>query len=1227
MKKMFFFMTAILVLTSCAIFDKANDTIPSVKTENSSGIFLIDIPGKERVFNGEFDLGTAGFGMRSFNTLIDNKFKSHPPLSTVDDPETGSCLKIASSPGRIACRFMAREIFIPGNTKFEVTFKAKLKKSPVSGELKTFFLDFRRVNSFKYGITQKERYWVKGGSLRLNEKWQTFSKVFTTPKENNYYRFTIWAKLKEYDKQLPDIFLDSIDVKIMPEKLNSRELPQVAVYTDKTAPVYQKNEAVKYKIEASFQKTVNLQELISIDIVDDQTFEVVSSHNVTLIRQSNNIYTGQLDFIPKRFGSFSTRIRQDEKLLDRVGGDFALVHPAVDSPMGTVGWGIGINGQGFGYMNRKIFPDYKGTIIFSDSHTMQDYYTILKAAGIKTDRPHSFNWNDVEPEKGKFNFNLTDYVIKGNKKNGIDTIVVLGSSFFFHNSNDIPDWAKPLCAPHKVTPEHSRKGLIPPTSLWKRYCRALMERYKGDVDVWEVLNEPNGGMSIEEYMKTLKASYEVAKSISPSLKIIGPCPTGDGQVPRFAGWSKGIIAAGGEKYMDGFSYHPYGAGNDYQKGQFFKATNLIDSIRKWLNKKDMPIYNTESFYLFNQKELCSRWTASTGLRHYIITLGNGAKLCAAFQEDLIFKATLNPHINPKTPFGVGAIPGTIVPALSNLSYHLKGMTRGTPLKLNKFINSYVFSGSKDGTALGVLWDLRPQGSGWTSSASNKGLNLYDMWGNPIEMKSDGIHLGLNPVYLVGPLNKVREFLQKSKFQLPEPLKLTGRFFKNDLYLEAKNMSAMQFSPDVEFVSVKNLNMPKSAQFAFAENIHNTVRLPGAVKTKDTVAGASFNVLVNNDSIGFGKIKLLSKSQAYELPFTEDKPLSLALPEGSSAKIMAEKDYLSLTVSVKSSNIISPEQFKPWTGDAVEVFVDCAPFTRLEQDLIRAGKGILPVWQYIVPAQGNKDEKAFWTNNKSSHAAKIATSKTSDGYSISIKIPWKALKPGGNRYGIYGIDIEVDHVEKTGKAQKETLSGKKGQSFKKRLHYPLFRVPKDAKLSSGLETHGANELINASFEKKREKSEEPTGWTKRWDRKKAIYDYGNFGYNGTKGVRVRLSEPSTKHVKAWPQKFKCNPDGKTKLLVEGLVKAENIQKIKLGSYGTGLRFFGHFYDDVNKKHMDNIGIGVNESITGSFGWKKMQCIIPVPKGATSCQLSCGLSTGVTGTVYFDDIHIKTIRSYK
>jgi hypothetical protein len=58
-----------------------------------------------------------------------------------------------------------------------------------------------------------------------------------------------------------------------------------------------------------------------------------------------------------------------------------------------------------------------------------------------------------------------------------------------------------------------------------------------------------------------------------------------------------------------------------------------------------------------------------------------------------------------------------------------------------------------------------------------------------------------------------------------------------------------------------------------------------------------------------------------------------------------------------------------------------------------------------------------------------------------------------------------------------MSGKNGQSFKKRLHYPLFRVPENADFFSGLETHGAGELLNGSFKKKWEKSNEPAGWEK------------------------------------------------------------------------------------------------------------------------------------------------------
>lgn len=1229
MKKNLCLAFAAITLASCTVFQKEAKSIPPVKVDETIGKKMIERPKSAMAFNGDFDLGTAGWALKCYIGRGHAFKKDVVKLTAVPNPDgKGLCLKVNSIPKCNLYWLAGREVYLKKGAKIELSFKAKVKKFPGSANIKSFYLDFRNFNKYRHGMSTKERYWLNGVGLRnISEKWKTVRKILTMPR-TGYYFFRFVIKSSDPEKPMPEIYIDS--VKLTPKNdiaKSSKTFPQIAIYENKTIPAYDKNEEIKYLIKADFPNAIENKKELSLDMVDDQTLKPVLSKNVELVKNKNGVYEGQCSFKSRLYGSYSTRVRDAENsALDWFGGDYVVVRPPAKQSPDSIAKGIGINS-----VAHKMFPDLNDKFLFYvESNSMKNYYDILRISGVRNVRSWNFKWKCIEPEKGKFNFADTDKMVEEYKKRDIELIGVLGVDFgkekAMKRKQNIPNWVLPLCKKHPVSKTHKLEAYVPPFDLWEDYCRALMSHYKKDIKTWEVFNEPNGWMTPENYLKYTKAAHRAARSVSPDIKVIGPCPTGDFAADRFAGWSKEFLALGGEKYIDGFAFHPYGASNDFQNGKFFEASNTVDSIRSWLKNKNMPLYNTECYHFPNS--ICLRTTqtdAATILRHYLINLGKGVKRNSSIASEQIYKYRMNPHVALNMCHNMESVPAPIGAALNNLSFLLKDMTKTKSIKLNKFINCYLFSGAENGSAVGAIWDLRPNGNQWTSGADPDSVTLLDMWGNKISSQPEGVHLGLNPIYLTGKKEDVEDYLSKSKFILSSPLKITGRFFKNDLYLNAKNMTGMSFAPEVEISSSKGLNMPKSVQFAFAGNSDCTAFLPGALKGKVSSAEAAFNVTAKNENIGSGKINFLPQNASYDLPFAGSKPLEIKLSDGSTAKFLAEKDCLSITVSVKDENIVKPKKYNPWTGDAVEIFIDPAPFASLKRDLIYGGENSLRMHQYVIPAKPSKDEKKYWTNNKSQYAPKIKTETTSNGYEVCIQIPWKAIKPGGNRYGIYGIDIEIDKLKTFGgKNKKASLGGKPGQSYKMRLHYPLFRAPEQAELYSGLEASGVEKLANGSFEKKKKDENEPKGWLKRWDRKGKTFKYGDFGYNGTKGVCVKLDEPSTKYVKAWPQKFKCNPDGKTKLLIEGFVKAENIRIAKPNPGGAGLKFFLHFYNDNKKKHMDNIGIGVRQNIVGSFGWKKIQCVIPVPRGATSCQLSCGLSKGVTGTVYFDDIHLKTIK---
>ncbi|MEK9184037.1 MAG: Ig-like domain-containing protein, partial [Patescibacteria group bacterium] len=56
---------------------------------------------------------------------------------------------------------------------------------------------------------------------------------------------------------------------------------------------------------------------------------------------------------------------------------------------------------------------------------------------------------------------------------------------------------------------------------YKDYLTKLITRYKGKVDIWSVSNEPKGEYqdNIDDYVKLVKTSYEIIKSIDPQAQV------------------------------------------------------------------------------------------------------------------------------------------------------------------------------------------------------------------------------------------------------------------------------------------------------------------------------------------------------------------------------------------------------------------------------------------------------------------------------------------------------------------------------------------------------------------------------------------------------------------------------------------------------------------------------------------------------------------------------------
>lgn len=141
-----------------------------------------------------------------------------------------------------------------------------------------------------------------------------------------------------------------------------------------------------------------------------------------------------------------------------------------------------------------------------------------------------------------------------------------------------------------VQPYYDPPGVKSPVMPeWEPWLRAIVERYKGKVKYWEILNEPNAHrITPQEYVALLKTAHDVIREVDPSALIVGICG-----VTNYPEWTDDVLSAGGAGYFDILSFHNY-IGSSPISG--WKSQRKIERTREILRKhlgKDIPMWNSE----------------------------------------------------------------------------------------------------------------------------------------------------------------------------------------------------------------------------------------------------------------------------------------------------------------------------------------------------------------------------------------------------------------------------------------------------------------------------------------------------------------------------------------------------------------------------------------------------------------------------------------------------------
>ena len=189
---------------------------------------------------------------------------------------------------------------------------------------------------------------------------------------------------------------------------------------------------------------------------------------------------------------------------------------------------------------------------------IQDRTKIVKTTGFSPDRGSFgyFTWNVIEPQKGQFDWGLTDMYAQGASNAGMKISAVI---------QPFAGWDQKGAQTNKGVLDFAyydyKAG--PPNDLaeYKNFLTKTVERYKGKVAVWEIANEPDGPdggyqNNPEAYFNLLKISSETIKKADPSAKVVnggasGFANTNNGE-KNF--WTK-FFELGGGQYIDYFNLH------------------------------------------------------------------------------------------------------------------------------------------------------------------------------------------------------------------------------------------------------------------------------------------------------------------------------------------------------------------------------------------------------------------------------------------------------------------------------------------------------------------------------------------------------------------------------------------------------------------------------------------------------------------------------------------------
>jgi hypothetical protein len=250
-------------------------------------------------------------------------------------------------------------------------------------------------------------------------------------------------------------------------------------------------------------------------------------------------------------------------------------------------------------------------------------------------------WPYLEPHKGQFRFSTLDAYVSLAHQHNTGLLLPLGLS---------PSWASTRPLEKSV---YQLGSAAEPKDIqdWRAFVRAVVTRYRGQINAYEIWNEPNlpqfCSASVGQILVLTREASQIIHDVDPSALVVSPSAT----ETKGLAWLSEFLAKGGGEYVDVIGYHLYVNPQPPEA-----MVPLVQQIRQILANNGQafkPIWNTEANW-FSPKPFPSEDLAAAYLaRSYVLNWAAGVQRLYwyAWDNHGVQVATTQPDNRTLTPAG------------------------------------------------------------------------------------------------------------------------------------------------------------------------------------------------------------------------------------------------------------------------------------------------------------------------------------------------------------------------------------------------------------------------------------------------------------------------------------------------------------------------------------------------------------------------------------------------